>query len=603
MTRSRRVSIAFLALSLAATLTPARPSPDAVEARIGRVENGLLPPVPVEGDRGMNILARMKSSGVPGVSVAVLSGGRIEWAKGYGVMDVDTKTPVTDRTLFVAGSISKPVAALGALLAVNDGKIGLDADINLALTSWKLPDNEFTRDRKVTLRDLLSHSGGTTVHGFGGYVAGSPVPTLRQILDGEAPANSPAIRVDVKPGTRWRYSGGGTTIVQQALIDVEGKPFPEILRGRVLVPAGMADSDYEQALTPERLARAASGHNRGRVIPGKRNVYPEMAAAGLWTTPADLCRYASAIQRARRGEPGAIAPKEIARLMTTPHIKIDDSQDMALGFFLSHGGTYFGHGGGDAGFVCQLEASVDGDFAAAVMTNSDTGAGPLISEILDAVAREYGWDGWAAAPVKLVKVVPPVLQKYAGRYRADAESALSVDFRDGALIGRRPGQRFELLPVSPSEFIRRDRNNRYVFEEGAVTITNGPASIRAERIPPEVRLPLDELLEGRPDEGARLYRAIYDRDPKDPLVDEARLNRLGYDLMSGGMMNAAIAVLRLNAELRPGSWNAHDSLGEALAAKGDRAGAIRSYAESVRLNPGNANGARRLEELSKAGKS
>ncbi len=181
----------------------------------------------------MNILERMKFYNVPGVSVAVISGFRVDWAKGYGVMDVETKAPVTDKTLFVAGSVSKPVAAMGALRLVKEGKISLDANINDFLRSWKLPENEFTRIKKVTLRGILSHSAGVTVHGFRGYAAGEPLLTMQQILDGESPANSGPIRVDLEPGKQWRYSGGGITIMQQALMDVERKPFPRILREKV----------------------------------------------------------------------------------------------------------------------------------------------------------------------------------------------------------------------------------------------------------------------------------------------------------------------------------------------------------------------------------
>ncbi|MCX6575476.1 MAG: serine hydrolase, partial [Candidatus Aminicenantes bacterium] len=319
MNRARRKSALFLlfalsAFAFAACSVQASAQPD-LKARIERVEKGLLPPVLVKGQKAWNILDRMKFYNIPGVSVAVFANHKVQWAKGYGVADNETKEPVTEKTLFVAGSISKPVAVMGALRLVQEGKLSLDANINTFLTSWKLPENAFTAKQPVTLRRIVSHSAGLTVHGFRGYAPGEPFPTLIQILDGAAPANSAPIVVDMEPGTKWRYSGGGLTIMQLALIDVEKKPFPEILREKVLEPIGMTSSSYEQTIAPDRLKLAASGHNAsGKVIEGKRFIYPEMAAAGLWTTPTDLAKFAIEVGRSVRGESNRVLSIEMARL-------------------------------------------------------------------------------------------------------------------------------------------------------------------------------------------------------------------------------------------------------------------------------------------------
>lgn len=285
------------------------------QARISRVENGLMSPVRVKGDKGWNILDRMKFYNVPGVGVAVFHNHRVVWSKGYGVADVETGDPVTEKTIFVAGSVSKPVAVMGALRLVQEGKLSLDKDINTYLVSWKLPENEFTRSEKVTLRRIMSHSAGLTVLGFLGYVAGRPVPTLVQILDGESPANSAPIRVDTVPGTIWRYSGGGTMIMQQAMIDVEHTLFPELMESKVLRPLGMTSSSYEQDMSPGRLRLAASGHSDGKVIEGKRYRQPELAAAGLWTTAADLAKFAIEVERSAAGKSKKVLLPETARTL------------------------------------------------------------------------------------------------------------------------------------------------------------------------------------------------------------------------------------------------------------------------------------------------
>ena len=239
---------------------------------------------------------------IPGLSLAIIEDGRIIKEQGYGFTDQGGKTPVTPATLFLAGSVSKSVAAVGALHLVEEGRLSLDGNVNTFLRTWKVPENEFTADKKVTLRGILSHSAGVTVHGFPGYAVDGPVPTLVEVLDGVKPANTAAIRVDVAPGSQWRYSGGGYTVMQQMIIDVTGRLFPEFMHDTVLNPLGMTSSTYEQPLPENAQALAATGHLlNGQAVPGRWHVYPEMAAAGLWTTAADLARFAIGLQQALAG--------------------------------------------------------------------------------------------------------------------------------------------------------------------------------------------------------------------------------------------------------------------------------------------------------------
>jgi hypothetical protein len=185
--------------------------------RIQRVENGTISMV-VDQDQPplqLTLQKLMELYRVPGISVAVIDNFEIAWAKGYGVTELGTSNPVTTHTLFQSGSVSKPVAAAGALFLVQQGKLVLDEDVNHKLITWHVPENEFTQKQKVTLRRILSHTAGLTVHGFPGYDIDEPVPTVVQVLNGEPPANTEPVRVDTVPGTKWRYSGGGTVIAQQ----------------------------------------------------------------------------------------------------------------------------------------------------------------------------------------------------------------------------------------------------------------------------------------------------------------------------------------------------------------------------------------------------
>lgn len=343
----RSITVRILLLALVFSQSAFRQSP--VRSRIEHVEKGLLSAVLVTGDPGWTIQERMKFYNVPGVSIAVINNYQVEWARSYGVKDIETNEPVTPETLFQAGSISKSVAAMTALKRVEQGKISLDQDINEKLTSWKLPDNEFTAKRKVTLANLLSHTGGLTVHGFPGYAPGEPIPTLPQVLDGATPANTPAVRVNMEPGTKYRYSGGGTTIAQLAIMDIEKRPYPQIAQETVLDPLGMTHSTYNQPLPEATRKKAASGHRRdGKLVEGKIHIYPEMAAAGLWTTPTDLAKFAIEVQLSLAGKSNKVLSKEMTTRMVTPFM----NESAALGFFVEKHGQaiYFGHGGADEGF-------------------------------------------------------------------------------------------------------------------------------------------------------------------------------------------------------------------------------------------------------------
>jgi CubicO group peptidase (beta-lactamase class C family) len=272
---------------------------------------------------------------------------------------------------------------------VQDKRLSLDRNINDYLLSWKLPENELTHSTPVTLRHLMSHTAGLTVHGFQGYAQGEAIPTLQQVLDGQKPANSEPVRVTVAPGTKFEYSGGGYTILQLLLMDVTHLPFPELMRAMVLDPVGMRFSTYEQPLPAPLVEFATSGHEKGKVIDGDRHTYPEMAAAGLWTTPSELAKFAIAIQRARLGLPDAILSKELAISMTTASIP----GSFGLGFEpLRPKDTekrFFGHTGGNFGYRCMLLATLNGGNGVVVMTNGDQFE--AVSEIVNAAVAAYGW--------------------------------------------------------------------------------------------------------------------------------------------------------------------------------------------------------------------
>lgn len=339
----------------------------------------------------LTLAAAMQKLGVPGVSIAVIKDFAIHWSRGFGVADVTTKAPVSPDTLFQAASISKPVAAMAVLRAVQDGKFTLDQDVNTILRSWKVPAGDATARQPVTLRGLLSHTSGTDDgFGFPGYQPGAPLPTLVQILTGAPPSNVGPVIVTRTPLTSFKYSGGGVTLVQLLMTDVTKRPFQDVMRETVLAPLGMSHSAYEQPLSPERDRHAARAHDRtGAARDVKWHVYPELAAAGLWTTSPDLARFGIELQRSLQGRSNKVLHRVMVEQMASP-VGVGP---FALGMQMTKSGEgwYLNHGGSNWGFQCLLFVHKIKGYGFAAMTNSDSG-GRLLAELQQRVAAAYKWD-------------------------------------------------------------------------------------------------------------------------------------------------------------------------------------------------------------------
>ncbi len=423
-----------------------------VEDRIKRVEAGLIPPLVTQTTKPMHLLERMKQLNVPAVSIAVIENGKIAWARAYGVRDANTQVPVTPDTTFQAASISKPVAAMAALKLVEMGKLNLDEDINKKLTSWKLPDNEFTATEKVTLRRILTHRAGLTVSGFPGYAAGAAIPSTAQVLDGAKPANTPAVRVDVTPQSQSRYSGGGFTIMQLLLEDVSAKPFPQLLNELVLKPIGMTQSAFAQPPSGTMTANIASAHSRdAKVVSGGFHTYPELAAAGLWTTPSDLARFAIELQRVNAGATdGVLSPKMIGEMLTLT----DDRWALGIVLAGAPAAQRFLHQGGNEGFQCLMVAYKNGG-GAVVMSNSDA-AYPLVQEVMRAIAVEYQWQGYVRPRVTTVELPAEILARYAGFYQASSNESLRIQSDGKLLTSSGLGGNLTLIVGSATTFFSTD---------------------------------------------------------------------------------------------------------------------------------------------------
>lgn len=575
---------------------------DALSPHISKVETGLSPETLIEGDQTWTIAERMNHYGVTGVSIAVIDSFKIAWVKSYGIMDSTSNEPVTPQTLFQAGSISKPVAAYGALELVEEGKISLDENVNTYLTSWQLPENKFTQEQPVALKHLLSHTGGLSVHGFLGYRPGLNVPSLVQVLNGVSPANSFPIRVGMAPGTQYRYSGGGYCIMQQMLIDVSGQSFPEVLKAKVLDPLDMKNSTYEQPLPPEKLPLAATGYlpDRTEVI-GKHHIYPEMAAAGLWTTAEDLAKFAIDIQLSLKGESNKVLSPQMTEKMLTPAFE----DFIGLGIFLNHYGeeVYFGHGGWDEGFSSEMTAHKTKGYGVVVLTNSNHPA--FINELIRSVARAYNWKGYVEPAYSKKEIEPEFLQQVTGRYKINEDMALKVFAKEGLLYAQAMNENepSELVRIDEETFVRRNSQRKIRFlphpESGVLHFVNlknlaDKPEFKHPKLNEDQKLAIEWVREKNYDQALAAYKALKQNSE---LASENGLNNLGYSLLRNDLVEEAITVFKVNVALYPASSNVYDSLGEAYMKNGDKFLAITNYQKSVELDPGNQNGKDMLAKL------
>lgn len=403
-----------------------------IEERINRIINNLQIETQIKDKYDTATLtARLKHYKTPGISIAVINNEEVEWARGFGVKEWGKEEKVDENTLFLAGSVSKPVFALGVMKLKEKGLVDLDEDINNYLTSWKVPPvNEW--QPRVTLRQLLSHTAGFTVHGFPGYLHSEEIPSTKQILDGEYPSNTPPVRVNILPGSQFRYSGGGITIAQLTVSDLLEKPFPLVMQDEIFGPLKILNSSYEQPLPKEKMGQASTGHPwKYQPINGKFHIYPEMAAAGLWTTAQDLAKIGVEVQKAVKGKSSFIAQETIEEMLTPQKI----ASHIGMGFFLNgkDESIRFEHGGWDEGFVTEFVAYKKLGKGAVVMVNSNEGYA-IMHEILRAIAIEYEWPDYLPEQKSYVEVNESILEKCVGKYQSESGMQGEIKFDKGQLL-------------------------------------------------------------------------------------------------------------------------------------------------------------------------
>ena len=444
-----------------------------IEEKIKKVETSLAPRI-IYGDTipRWSIEDRMNHSRAKGLSIAVIRDYKIEWAKGYGWADEAAQRKVNTSTRFQAASISKSLNSLGILKLVEQGKLDPEADINNYFTTWKFPYDSLSKNKNITTHNLLSHTAGLGIHGFPGYKRSDVLPTVQQILDGEKPANTKAVRSLFEPGKQFKYSGGGTTITQLLLTTITGKKYADYMQEEVLKPLGMTNSSYQQP--PSDTNNLATGYYQsGNPVKGKYHVYPEQAAAGLWTTPTDLAKYIIECQLALEGRSHKVLSSAMMKKRLTPYI----DTAAALGVFIENrdGTKFFTHNGGNEAFLCTSFGSMSGGNGVVIMINGEDFG--VISELLHSVAQVYDWKGFYKPEFrKLVTVPADTLQLYVGNYLM-MKDTLTIKFCGTDLCVQQNGE-----PETGYKMMFADNNSFNISEEPSANfkmIRNAAGKIEA----------------------------------------------------------------------------------------------------------------------------
>jgi CubicO group peptidase (beta-lactamase class C family) len=432
-----------------------------------KVENGLKYGIVIDNQKSMNILARMKELKVPNVSIAVINDGKIEWSKTY---TLPGQPSISSHTLFQAASISKPVTAFLVMKYVQNGCFLLFENVNNYLSTWKLEENKYTEQDKVTLARILSHTAGLGVHGFDGYDSTTllkNLPTLTQILNGDnPPANSPKVEVIGYPGKQYSYSGGGYLIAQKMLEDLTNQKFSDVAQESLLNPLGMTDSTYHYYYPKEEHPSIAMPHESdGTLVANGWHIYPESTPAGLWTTPTDLAKFVIEVQKSYEGKSNKILSKETVNKILTqqkhsPHglgPNVTKYQD---------GVIEFQHGGTNEGFTSYMVGFTKNGQGAVIMTNSNNGQ-QLLAEIVRSIADTYSWHKgytYQYQNIHPIPIDPSITQKIVGNYNLQ-EDALApptvvqiINENNKIYIQNQSGStKYELTAASKTEFFNQER--------------------------------------------------------------------------------------------------------------------------------------------------
>lgn len=573
--------------------------------RIAQVENNLIPFVPVKGFEGWNIFERMKYYNVPGVSIAVIKDYKIDWAKGYGLADTLQKSPVTTETMFSAGSISKFLMAVAALKMVENEQIKLEKPINDYLTSWKITENDYTKKTPITLRMLLSHSAGTSQSSYFGFTPDQPLPSVVEILNGTKISGTRPVVVNSEPNKEFRYSGGGSMIAQMALMDISKQSFSDLTQQLLFDKLGMKNSTFGQPIQSKFTKQSSWAYSSASWFKGMPYIYPQQAAAGLYSTPTDLAKFFIDIQKSYIGK-GKVLSESITRLMLSPQQNVSDGsykEQIGIGPFLIQrtdnkdpNGVYFEFTGVNAGFLAYGIGSITNGNGVIIMLNSGDDVNGLGKEIRRSVAKVYNWTNFLPKEIQPISLKNEVLDEFVGRYRMANDEVLYLRKEKNYLVEKiNEGNDIYCFPISQDTIVFTDYNIKGFFVKDNEGKVIGLQNIYQEK--PMLKMkanefsPSEYLKMKQYGEAKKAFRAMK--------MNEYQITYLAYDLMNKKLldMDAVKLILDVALEQHPISSIVYSRWGDYYIKLNDKPSAIKSYQKALELDPNDEQTKEILENL------
>ena len=575
------------------------------QVQIEKVENNLIPFVSIKGSEGMNIYDRMKYYNVLGVSIAVINNYKIAWAKGYGYADTARRYLVNSETMFSAGSISKFVAAVTALKMVEEGKLNLDSPINNYLTTWKIKENDFTKRNPINLKMLLSHTGGISQSSFFGFTPDRKIlPSILDILNGAPGSDNNRIVVNSEPKKEFRYSGGGLMIAQMAMMDVSKRDFETINQEKLFNVLGMKNSTFQQPLPAKFKNQTSWGYSAAPWYKGMPYIYPQQAAAGLYSTPTDIAKVFIDVQKSIIGK-GKILNKSTAEKMFTSQSNVSEGgykEQIGIGPFLlqradntDKDGVYFEFTGVNAGFVAYAIGSVENGNGAVIMLNTGDDFNGLGKEIRRSIAKSYNWKNFLPEEVVPVILTDDQLTNLIGRFRRSEDEVIYIR-KEGNYLVEKINQSNDIIcvPISKDSIVFTDFNIKGKFnldENGnAMSLQSEYQKTPMLKMKDHEFTPTEYLLAGKYEEAKNGFRKMN--------MNEYQLTYFAYDLLNKKpvQLEASKAILELAEEKFPNSSIVYNRWGNYYFLIKNNELAKSNFEKALKLDPQNTEA---IEMLSK----
>lgn len=557
----------------------------------------------------------LKHYKVPGLSFAVVDNYQVVYSHTAGLKETGTQNKIDSNTAFSTASISKPVTATIVAMLAEQGKLELDAPVSQYLRRWSIPTSQFTQNKPITFRHLLTHTAGTSQGGFADFNLGDDIPTPIESLNGIKLLryNSP-ISVNFTPESDWEYSGGGYVIAQIAIEDITGKSLQQLAEDMIFTPLNMQHTTMFQNGHPKFLSNVAKAHDGNqKVMKDGIIICPQIAPSGMWSTAIDMAKFTIEYQKALAGKPTKVISKWVAEATTKVH-SLKKVGGWSAGWMRMEAKgnlDWFSHGGSNTGTGGHVMSTMQGGKGIIVFINASTPQrNPAIDALIDSIISVMNWrqtvDSSQSTPDK------NLITKILGRYLSPFDQIITIKKQDDNLIYSNPLQigdgnfQGKMFYQGEGKFALENNSNLFGIENSPkdkqtyLTVYRAGTSLKDfamrklaynEVLPFEIAETQSKL------KTIEAYKAWQKQRPQSKMLATNTLNRAGYMALAQKKFNTAINYFSVYTALYPEDANAFDSLAEAYMTKGDTQLAITYYKKSLSLDSQNQNAIDMLRKL------